>query len=241
MALVQLHALEVAGGIRKKREGGGTMKVNLLTLLISLLALTATLLSRRFLLDASSPHGRYYAAAIVVTSGLLAVITTIRMIRMVRNRPTAPQQSDAEGAERPRQFYRIQYDRSARPLFVVQSGPGPDVSDFSCPVENLSEMGLGLACTAPFVIGQAIEGSIIFNTGQTAAVGGIVVRQTATGTFLQLRQPMDASLLMAEQRNQVVTQRADGPRPAVSSTVLDARPAALPSQQIKGVRRARRL
>ncbi len=217
------------------------MKVNLLTLLISLLALTATLLSRRFFLDASSPHGRYYAAAIVVTCGLLAVITTIRTIRLVRNRPTAPQQSDAEGTERPRQFYRIQYDPSARPLFVVQSGPGPTISDFSCPVENLSEMGLGLACTDPFVIGQAIAGRIIFNTGQTAAVGGIVVRQTATGTFLQLGQPMDASLLMAEQRNQVAMQRADGPRPAVSSTVLDARPAALPSQQIKGVRRARRL
>lgn len=214
------------------------MKANLLTVAISVTALTATIISWRLVIDVWPVHGRYYAAAIVLSSGLLAVIAAARIVRHTLARTMPTPTPDRETADKPRRHYRITYEKPARPIFVIKDDAQPNISNFNCWVVDISESGIGLSCIDRFTTGQTVQGEVIFKSGRTAAVDGIVVRHTTDGTYLELNRSIDSALLMAEQRSQIVMQRAGGPQPAISRAALEPRPKALPSHQLKGIRRS---
>ena len=99
---------------------------------------------------------------------------------------------------------------------------------------------MSLECTGIFAEGESVQGEIIFNSGRTAPVNGIVIREEAQRTCLRLHCTIGPPLLMAEQRELIVQTKASGPRPAVSETLLGDTVRSLPSHRPKGLCRLKR-
>ena len=223
-----------------KEKGIQKVKFNLTTLLISSMVLMAALWARQALAFGASPHGRYYLTAILITSGILTVITLLRWLRFRHHRPQSADNADQLAAERHRQHFRVQFDESSQPLFVQKTDDSQAVTQFTCPVRDISETGVSLVCTGIYAHGQTVQGEIIFGSGRTAPVNGMVIREETDLTCLHLHCTVDPPLLMAEQREQIAFQKGNIPRPAVSNTVLETTTGALPSHAPKGICRLKR-
>ncbi len=211
------------------------MKSNLIALLISSATLVAGLWARQRFFIGSSAHGRYYAAAIIMISGILTVILLFRLIRLHRQTPMSADNVRREASEQHRQHYRMRFDQAPRPIFVQKTDDRQATLEFTCPVYDISETGISLGCTGAYAAGQTVQGEIIFDSGRTAPINGIVVREEAERTCLRLHCTIDPPLLMAEQREQIALEKGNGPRPAVNPSVLDSAAGSLPSHSPKGI------
>ena len=216
------------------------MKFNLITLFVSSTIFVAALGARQTWVVGSSVHGRYYVTAILMISCIISMITLFRWFRLRRHRSATADNVDREASERPRQHYRMQFDQSTHPLFVERTDDRHPVTAFTCPVRDISETGISLGCKGVYTHGQTIHGEIIFSSGRTAPVNGVVIREETDRTCLRLHCTIDPPLLMAEQRDQIVLEKGNRPRPAVSKTVLDTTAGSLPSHSPKGICRLKR-
>jgi hypothetical protein len=216
------------------------MKSNLITMAIAVAVLMVALWARRLWAGAETAHGRYYLMALVAISSIVALITILRLIRQLIKQPARPPRDPGQSADRPRQHYRIQFEHPPRPRYVQKSdGPEP-VAEFTCPVRDVSETGMSLDCAGIFAKGETVQGEIIFSSGRTAPVNGIVIREDAQRTCLRLHCTIDPTLLMAEQREQIIQTKDSGPQPAVSDSVLGDAVRPLPSHRPKGLCRLKR-
>jgi hypothetical protein len=215
------------------------MTIYLITLFASSTALTIALWVRQSGISGSSAHERYYLTAALVVSGILTLVTLLRLIRFYRRRPVVDDDAEQQPSPQLRQHYRIQFDESSYPVFVQKTEDPLPVTAFSCPVGNISETGISLVCTGVYDHGQTVQGEIIFNSGHTAPINAIVIREDAQCTTLRLHCTIDPPLLMAEQREQIVLRKAEGPQPAVSKTILDGTAGSLPSHTPKGICRVK--
>jgi hypothetical protein len=216
------------------------MKLNLITLAIcSVIFLAAT--GVRLTLSAGvSAHHRYYVTAILTISGILTVITLLRLTRLRRSRPAPARAPGGPAPEQHRNHFRMRFDRTAHPVFVEKISDREPGAAFTCAVHDISETGVGLGCTGVYANGETVQGEIIFDSGRTAPVNGVVIREEMDRTCLRLHCSIDPPLLMAEQRELIRLEKAAGPRPAVSRTVLDKRTGGLPSHSPKGICRLKR-
>ena len=216
------------------------VKFNLITLLISSIILMAAVWAQQAFTFDGSPHGRYYLTAILIISCIMTVITLFRWLRFRHHRPISAEDADQETPERHRQHYRVQFGESSHPLFVQRTDDRPGVTQFTCPVRDISETGISLVCTGIYTNGQTVQGEIIFGSGRTAPVNGMVIREETDLTCLRLHCTIDPPLLMAEQREQIASEKGNRPRPAVSNTLLDTTTGSLPSHSPKGICRLKR-
>ncbi len=216
------------------------MKNNLIALLASATVFMATLWARQtWSLDASA-HGRYYMTAVLTISAAVTLITALRLIGLYRTQSINAVTTGGHPPVRPRQHYRLQFDRSPRPRFVQKADVHQPAAAFSCAVCDVSETGISLDCTGVFAEGQAVCGDLIFCSGRTAPVNGTVVRNEAHRTCLRLHCTIDPPLLMAEQREQIVSDKGNDPRPVVSDSLLNTTARSLPSHSPKGICRIKR-
>lgn len=216
------------------------MKFNIITLLISSIVLVAALWVRQTLVFSAWTHGHYYVTAILTISGIITAITMFRWIRLRHHRPMAAGDVGQDASGRQRQHYRMQFDESLHPLFVQRTDEHHPISAFTCPVHDVSETGISLNCKGVYTLGQTVQGEIIFVSGRTAPVNGIVIREETDRTCLRLHCTIDPPLLMAEQREQIALEKGNRPRPAVSKSILDATAGSLPSHSPKGICRLKR-
>ncbi len=211
------------------------MKSNLLTMFISMAILVITILSSRSLLADPTPYTRYYISSAITISGLVIVITLLRLFLMLKRRPSSPPKSSTDSSVQRRENYRLSWERHTSPLFVQAIDENSPAEAFTCPVADLSETGLGLRCSGVYATGQSVHGEIIFTSGRSALVNGRVIREEPDLTSLTLHCTIDPSIFMAEQRELVDSQKNTGPRPAVSQSVLEATQTSLPSHRPKGI------
>ena len=216
------------------------MKTNTITLMISLAILLGALWVLRVFDTGAYAHGRYYATAVLMISAILIIIALLRLIRFVGGRSMAPRHPDRNISNQPRQHFRLCFDEAPPPQFIQKSDDCQSSAAFTCPVCDVSETGVGLTCTGVYQNGQVVKGELIFDSGRTVEVDGIVVREATDRTALRLRHHLDPALLMAEQREQIVKKKANGPQPAVNKPALDATTGTLPSHSIKGICRLKR-
>lgn len=216
------------------------MKENRITLAISSAVFVAALWVRLTLFAGASAHGRYYVSAVLGISGALTVIILFRLIRSQPIRSSPDPASGETPSEKNRQHYRIRFDRPPQPVFVQKTDDRKPDPAFTCPVLDISETGIGLACTGVYACGQTVQGELIFCSGRTAPVNGIVIREEADRISLRLHCTIDPPLLMAEQREQIISQKATGPPPPVSRTILEKTAGALPSHAPKGICRLKK-
>jgi hypothetical protein len=211
------------------------VKFNLITLLISSSILMAAVWARQAFTFGASPQGRYYVTAILIISCSMTVISLFRWLRLDHHRATSADDADQEAPERHRQHYRMQFDESLHPLFVQKTNDHHAVTQFTCPVHDISETGISLVCTGIYTHGQTVQGEIIFVSGRTAPVNGMVIREDTALTCLRLHCTIDPPLLMAEQRAQIAQEKGNSPRPAVSKSLLGTTTGSLPSHSPKGI------
>jgi hypothetical protein len=216
------------------------IKKNLISLLISAGIFMAAWWYRQEWPLAASAHGRYYVSAVLMISAVVALITACRLVGMQRRRSATTTRVQAPAQERPRQHYRLQFDQTSRPQFVQKVDDPDSAAGFSCPVRDISETGISLDCTGVYAVDQTIQGQIIFQSGRTAPINGTVVRIDPQRTCLHLHCTIDPPLLMAEQREQISHNKANGPRPVVSESILDTGTGSLPSHSPKGICRLKR-
>ena len=217
------------------------VKFNLVTLLISSVILLVVVWIRQAFLVGASMHGRYYVAVMLMISSMLTVITLFRWLHLRRQRPMPADDGDSDASGRNRQHYRMQFDESTHPIFVQRTDDRHLSTAFTCPVRDISETGISLGCTGIYTLGQTVQGEVIFASGRTAPVNGVVLRGKTDYTSLHLHCTIDPSLLMAEQREQIARKKGNAPRPAVSGTLMDKTTGSLPSHSPKGICRLKRL
>ncbi|WP_319409852.1 PilZ domain-containing protein [uncultured Desulfosarcina sp.] len=172
---------------------------------------------------------------------MVSVITLFRWFRHRRQRSMPADDADRKASDRQRQNYRIQFGESPHPIFIQRTDNRHPATAFTCPVRDVSETGISLGCTGVYAIGQTVQGEIIFTSGRTAPVNGVVLREKMDYTCLRLHCTIDPPLLMAEQREQIAREKGDSPRPAVSKAVMDKTVGSLPSDSPKGICRLKRL
>lgn len=211
------------------------MKFNHIALIISSVTFMAAWWTRQILVVGLSAHGRYYSTAILTISGIISMIALFRWFRLHRHRSMSTGHADREPSERPRQHYRMQFDQPPHPLFIEKTDNRHPVAAFSCPVGDISETGISLGCRGVYTHGQTVQGEIIFCSGRTAPINGVVIREETDRTCLRLHCTIDPPLLMAEQRERIAKEKGNRPRPAVSKTVLDTTTGSLPSHSPKGI------
>ena len=216
------------------------MSNNFITMATAAAVFTTTLWFRRMWAAADTTHGRYYALALLLISAMVILITTFRLVRQLIKPPNNTATPHGQPDGKPRQHYRIQYEHAARPQYVQKYSDPEPVADFSCPVWDVSETGMSLACSGLFSVGDNVQGEIIFHSGRSAPVNGVVIREDTQRTGLRLHCTIDPKLLMAEQREQIIQTKASGPRPVVSESVLGDTAPSLPSHTPKGLCRLKR-
>lgn len=211
------------------------MKTNLITMAFSSLLLGIVLLSSRRLLSDGSAHTRYYITAATLISTALLVITIVRFLLMTIRRPSSMAKEMASRSAQRREYFRLTYDEPPQPLFVQTDGECPPDQAFTCPVKDLSEIGLALCCAGVYDVGQTVIGEVIFSSGRKVQVNGEVIRQDSNITSLALHCSIDPTVFMAEQREMIQEKKNVGPKPAVSQSLFDNPSASLPSYSPKGV------
>ncbi len=216
------------------------MNANRITLICSIFLFSFTLWAKLILPGTLSAHDRYYLTAILTISGLLIVITLFRMIRPTGISVGRKERKTSSGHEQKRSFYRIRFEPDEQPLFVQRHDPAHTASDVTVPVSDISETGIGLVCSDGYRLGETVMGEVMFQDGATAAVNGIVIRQSEGLTVLQLHCTIDPALIMKVQRHQIEKRKKIGPRPPVDQTLLDQNGNSLPSHRPKGVCRMKR-
>lgn len=216
------------------------MKTNTITLMISLVILLGALRVLRVFDAGAYAHGRYYATAVLMICAILIFIALMRLIGFAGSRSMAPRQAGRYISNHPRQHYRLRFDEAPPPQFIQISDDCQSAAAFTCPVCDVSETGVGLVCTGVYRKGQVVKGELIFDSGRTVEVDGIVVREATDRTALRLRHNLDPALLMAEQRERIVKKKANGPQPAVNKPALGSTTGTLPSHSIKGICRLKR-
>ena len=213
------------------------MKTDLMTLMVSLAILIITLLSPRTPFADAGAYPRYYFTAAMAISAAIATISALRLLLKVVRRPASlakrPGRQDNSGQHRAN--YRLNYEAPPYPLFVETRDENIQTEAFSCPVKDISETGLSLLCEGVYSTGQIVQGEVIFISGRTARVNGSVIRKQSGRTSLALHCTIDPSIFMAEQREQIDTQKQSGPRPAVSQSALEKTADELPSHHPKGI------
>ena len=211
------------------------MKTTLITLAVSLAALVITLFSAQALLVDPSPYTYYYITAVIVISGVLAVISVLRLLLMMTRRPASTSIGVKDHLDQRRASYRLSFASPPHPLFVETKAEQLPPDAFACPVKDISETGLSLLCTGVYATGQTVHGEVIFASGRTVQINGRVVRHESDQTCLTLHCTIDPSVFMAEQRERIESQKSKGPRPAVSQSALEEPGTSLPSHRPKGI------
>jgi hypothetical protein len=217
-----------------------TVKLNLITLFVSSIIAVAAVWVRQAFYLGDSMHGRYYVTAILIISIILAAITGFRCLRLLGRRPMSAGDAVEKASDRQRQHFRMQFDESSHPLFIQKTDERHSIGQFTCPVRDVSETGISLGCKGVYMHGQTVQGEIIFVSGRTAPVNGVVIREESDRTCLRLQCTIDPPLLMAEQREQITHEKGNRPRPVVSKAVLDTTAGSLPSHSPKGICRLKR-
>lgn len=195
----------------------------------------AMLWVRRAIVDDYSTYTRYYIVSGLMISGVLCSIILLRLLRLFFKPPQTAELISRERSEQPRKHYRLTFDRSDSPRFVQAANGRQPAGAFTCPVLDISETGITLGCTGEYSTGQTVHGEVIFASCRTAVVNGTVVREEADRTALRLHCTIDPPLLMAEQREQIVRQKGESARPAVSKNLFENPSKSLPSHRPKGI------
>lgn len=211
------------------------VNTNKIACIISSLICIMALWARCIFSTDVSFHGRYYFAVIIGISGFMAVITLLRLLINRQGDVVPDNKINRKRTRQRRKNYRIAFDRSKGPLFMEETDSQRPDTAFTCTVIDISETGLGLDCTGVYTKGQTVLGKIIFDSGKTAPINGIVIREEAGGTFFSLHCTISPSLLMGEQREQIQSQKAKGPLPTVGKTFVDRGLKTLPSHRPKGI------
>jgi hypothetical protein len=211
------------------------MKTNLIIMAISAFVLAITFLSSQALFADPSAYTGYYITSVAMISGVLLVVSVLRLVLMVLRRPSLLAREPSERPDQRREYYRLTFETSSAPLFVQTDDRRAFAETFRCPIGDLSETGLTLRCTGVYATGQTVLGEIIFASGRTAQVNGYVIREESDRTILALHCTIDPSIFMAEQRERIESQKNVGPRPVVSPSVLEEPRTSLPSHHPKGV------
>jgi hypothetical protein len=208
-----------------------SMKNSFITFIASSAVCVAMLLASRTMTVDPAAHTRYYLTSVVMISGILSVITLLRLIRSFVNKNASPEPFQRHRSEQRRQSYRLTFESSDRPRFVQSADGDLPAGSFTCPVLDISETGISLGCTGVYATGQTVRGEIIFSSFRRIVVNGVVVREDEDRTSLKLHSAIDPPLLMAEQRQQITMNKGATARPAVSEDVLEKPSASLPSQR----------
>lgn len=187
-----------------------------------------------------SAHGRYYLVSLLTISGTVALIAIIRLVRRSSSGPGSRNRKSGPITPQQRDHFRLQFDELGQPRFVQKSGDPAHTPEFSCPVYDLSETGVSLICTGVFSQGESVQGEILFPSGRTAPINGVVLRVDSGRTSLRLHCTIDPPLLMNEQREMIIREKESGPQPAVSEALLDSPARSLPSHTPKGICRLKR-
>ncbi|GAB6908258.1 hypothetical protein DESC_270059 [Desulfosarcina cetonica] len=210
------------------------MKAHLLTFLLSLAIILTTWSLRGASYFRTTAHGRYYFTTTLLISTMLALITLWRLIRRPWSRTADGVHRHGDLAAENRQAYRIHYETPPTPVFVQKIGDPQSAPVFTCPVLDVSEDGICLASSGVYGKGQSVLGEIIFDSGRSAPINGVVVRETTDVTVLKLHCALSPSLLMAEQRDYIALQKNQGPRPAISPMLKEEIAGSSPGHPIKG-------
>jgi hypothetical protein len=226
--------------MRDKKMGIQKVTFNLITLLISSAVLVVALWAQQAFVFSAGAHGRYYVTVVLWISGAITAITMVRWLRFRFHRPKVSTDMVKDASDRQRQHYRIQFDGPPRPLFVQKNDAHHAAAAFTCPVHDVSETGISLDCKGVYTLGQPVQGEIIFTSGRTAPVNGVVIREETGRTCLRLHCTIDPPVLMAEQRERITLKKGNRPRPGVSKSVLDTTAGSLPSHAPKGICRLKR-
>lgn len=217
------------------------MKPNLVTLIFGATAFAAGLWARQTHVAGVSAHMRYYTTALLVIGAALTGVALLRFLRPHSEPASMTPAVRPKASARDRQRYRLGFNEPPRPIFIQNTGhDSHPVPAFTCPVHDVSETGVSLACNGVYAQGQAVQGEIIFGSGRTAPINGRVIREESGRTCLHLDCTIDPPLLMTEQRERISTEKATGPRPAVSRAIPDRSAGPLPSHSPRGVFRIKR-
>jgi hypothetical protein len=216
-----------------------TLTINAVILSISAALVVAAWCWARLFHGAASAQGRYYLSVVITIGASMALITTLRLIRhFMGQQPPPVREFDIDPDDR-RQHYRIMFDRSTRPVFLQKFKDPQSAPAFTCPVSDVSETGIRLVCTDVYRKGQTVNGEIIFSSGRTAPINGVVTWQSAGSTCLDLHCTIPPAVVMAEQREQIMATKAKGPRPPGDPAAAQNAPSRLPSYQPKGICRSK--
>ncbi len=215
------------------------MKIDIVILSISSVLVMTAWAGRHQFHAVQSAHGRYYLTAILAIGAMMALVTVVRLVRRHNSdRPVSGRTIDSHPDDR-RHHFRIMFDRSTRPVFVQKMTGPRSAPAFTCPVADLSETGIRLVCSDVYRDGQVVNGEIIFSSGRTAPINGVVARQSAGTTSLDLHCSIPPAVVMAEQREQIVSEKAKGPLPPGGSPAESQRAnSRLPSHRPKGICRS---
>ncbi len=183
----------------------------------------------------TSGYGRYYLSAALSISVALVVIFLIRMGRHRIEEDGHSKSVKKRTVTGVREHYRLQYDTAQRPIFIRKTDPERVEVEFACPVIDISETGICLDVAGVYTPGTTICGEIIFNSGRSAPINGVVVREAMDRTSVKLHCTISPPLLMAEQRDLIASRKDDGPRPAVNRQLLKTGGTRLPSHTPKGI------
>jgi hypothetical protein len=216
------------------------MKNDLIALVASLASIAGLVYLFQTAAADMSGHGRYYLTTALLISMALAVIFLVRLVSRKPQRDDSVYPAAETMDDRQRQHYRLQFDLTQRPMFIQKSAPDQTGVAFTCPVNDISETGICLDCVGVYPPGKAIQGEIIFNSGRSAPVNGVVVREEIDRTSLKLHCTISPPLLMAEQRSLIAAQKGHGPPPAVDRQLLNVGGSGLPSHSPKGICRNKR-
>ena len=217
------------------------MKSTRITLVVSTTIFITMLWVRQSTLPEDlSAHGRYYLISLLMISGMVSLIALFQLIRPPTHRSIALHRKSSRTKSQKRAHFRLHYEAPTQPRFIQKSEGSVRSPDFTCPVWDVSEAGISLVCTGIFSEGESIQGEIIFPSGRTAPINGVVLRVDDHRTSLGLHCSIDPPLLMAEQREQIVKEKQTGPHPAVEDASLDAPDRSLPSHTPKGICRLKR-
>lgn len=211
------------------------MKSNLIIMVISAVTWVTSLWFLANGLSGASGHTRYYVWAVFMISGILILVTSMRQLLRFLRPPASSPKHERQASAGDRQHFRLSFDGDTGTFFVQKSDADPPAVIFTCPVKNVSETGLGLACRGVFELGETVRGEILFSSGRTAPINGVVVRVDEELTGLLLHCSIEPTLLMAEQRAQILSEKGDDGRPPGRTSTVEVSSGSLPSHRPKGI------
>jgi len=150
----------------------------------------------------------YYVVNLIIISATVAVALGLSLLVSYSSRKkAAARASDTSALPNRRDFFRIVYEPSQRPLLRIDAPSLELTGEHEFEVLDISEKGIRFLNDRNVHFSETVQGELVFVDGEAVLIEGQIVREKGSQLSLKLSESIPFKAVVKEQRRIITDKR----------------------------------